>query len=303
MRHRITCPPGLCLPPLLVAAFCLAGSAAAEAQGALPSIALESGMPAGEVKLNNLTLRLEMAKEPEYGEDAPRLTLIEDGKPVASLFGASNGFGAPQGSARFVEMDNGNGAAEVFFTSYSGGAHCCTQAYVVTKLADGGWRSIDLGAFDGDGLHPDDIDGDGVAEVAAPDQRFLYAFDCYACSAAPQQIFALHQGTIRDVSREKRFARAQAAYLAQLTEWHRQAAGSDGFSPGFFAGYVAQSVIVGKAAQAWAEMLAAYDPKDDAGYEICPGEPFPGDCPNERIVTVPYPEALLSFLRDTGYGF
>ncbi|MBA5778342.1 hypothetical protein H2509_14530 [Stappia sp. F7233] len=302
MRHRLTRIFGLGLLPLILAFAVLADVAPLGAQGAMPSIALQSGLPAGEVALKGLTLRLEMAKEPEYGEDAPHLTLLQDGRPVVSLFGTPDGFGVPQGSARFIEMDASNDTPEIFFTSYSGGAHCCTQAYAVTKLADGRWQAVDLGAFDGDGLHPEDIDGDGLAEVAAPDQRFLYAFDCYACSAAPQQIFALHQGTIRDVSREARFAKAQAAWLAQLREWREQAA-DDAFSPGFFAGYVAQSALVGKGAQAWSEMLAAYDPKLDAGFEMCPGQPFPGDCPTNRMVTVGYPEALMSFLLDAGYGF
>src|SRR5690606_16355666 len=81
------------------------------------------------------------------GDPAPRLTVFERQRPVATAAGVSDGWGGPQGSAGFVEMDRGNNTPEVLFTSYSGGAHCCTQVIVATRLADAKWTMVDFGSW------------------------------------------------------------------------------------------------------------------------------------------------------------
>lgn len=289
------------LRPSLLLALLFSQPVHAEAIG--PQVSLDRNRTTATMDLAGVTVRLDMAIDPQGEEPAPRLTVLQRGKQVLIQFGTPDGFDTPQGTAIFAEMDKTNATPEVLFTSYSGGAHCCTQVYVATKGSKDRWHAVDFGDWDGDGIPFEDLNGDGVVEFAAPDQRFLYAFDCYACSAAPQRILTLARGKIEDVSNRPEFAKAQEAYLAQLKAWHESAEPGQEFSPGFFAGYIAQSALLGKGGQAWAEMMKAYDRKKDSGFEMCPGQPFPGECESEQMVSVGFPEALRSFLDATGYRF
>ncbi len=296
-------PPPLryAAPLALLIALLSVASARSEAIG--PQVSIDVKRPSATISHAGIGVRLEMAPDPESEEAAPRLTILERGKEALVQFGTPDGFDTPQGTAILVEMDKTNATPEVLFTSYSGGAHCCTKVFVATKGSSGRWQAIDFGDWDGDGIPIEDLDGDGVAEFAAPDQRFLYTFDCYACSAAPQRILTLKRGKIEDVSTQPGFAKAQEAYLAQLRAWHESAEPGQEFSPGFFAGYIAQSAMLGKGRQAWAEMLARYDKGKDSGFEMCRDQPFPGECETDEMVSVGFPEALRSFLDATGYRF
>ncbi|GEO86802.1 MULTISPECIES: hypothetical protein [Alphaproteobacteria] len=96
------------------------------------------------------------------------------------------------------------GEQGVVFTSFSGGAHCCTAvafAFASTEAV----KTIDLGVFDGFGIKPADLDGDGDVEFDLGDDRFLYAFSSYVESLPPVRIMALRDGEVRDVTREAAF--------------------------------------------------------------------------------------------------
>jgi hypothetical protein len=90
------------------------------------------------------------------------------------------------------------------FASYTGGAHCCTEA-VVAQASGGGVRQVSMGNFDGDGLRVSDLDRDSVFEIETVDQRFLYAFSGYAGSMPPPRILSLRNGEFADVTREARY--------------------------------------------------------------------------------------------------
>lgn len=64
------------------------------------------------------------------------------------------------------------GAEEVLVTSYSGGAHCCTELLLVSLTPEPRlrWRQ-ELG---NSGVDPVDLDGDGVAELIVGDDGFAY---------------------------------------------------------------------------------------------------------------------------------
>ena len=92
----------------------------------------------------------------------------------------------------------------VVFSSFSGGAHCCT-AVALAVPSDDAVKTIELGTFDGFGVAPADLDEDGNVEFDLKDDRFLYAFSSYAESVPPVKIMALRDGEAREVTREDAF--------------------------------------------------------------------------------------------------
>ena len=64
----------------------------------------------------------------------------------------------------------------------------------------GQWRVVDGGQWDGAEIIPEDVDGDGEAEIVHGDDRFLYKFSCYACAGAPKRVFKLVEGAFADVT-------------------------------------------------------------------------------------------------------
>lgn len=92
----------------------------------------------------------------------------------------------------------------VVFSSFSGGAHCCT-AVALAHASDDAVKTVELGTFDGFGVTPADLDEDGNVEFDLRDDRFLYAFSSYAESAPPVKIMGLRDGEARDVTREDAF--------------------------------------------------------------------------------------------------
>lgn len=123
----------------------------------------------------------------------------------------------PQGNSITVELEGTSGELGVFpfqeaqvpsiyFSAFSGGAHCCTSAVAIVSYG-GSSEQIKIGTFDGGGPSPQDIDGDGVFELYTVDQRHLNAFGPYATSLPPHQILTLsYQGDkFDDVTSQPKF--------------------------------------------------------------------------------------------------
>jgi hypothetical protein len=70
-------------------------------------------------------------------------------------------------TAGLVEMDPANDTLEVFFETYTGGAHCCAELRILTRSASGKWKTLEAGAFNGGGGLVDDLEGDGRYEMAS----------------------------------------------------------------------------------------------------------------------------------------
>ncbi|MCG8408874.1 MAG: hypothetical protein MI923_27020, partial [Phycisphaerales bacterium] len=199
--------------------------------------------------------------------------------------------------ARFLELDPTNPHPELVLTTFSGGAHCCTEIQVATSKPDGSWTTVDLGSWNGSEADFADADGSGSLELVEPDNDFLYAFDCYACSVAPLKILSLRGGQSSDVSRDLSFQDYQRRYLLDMER--RTGDRSGGFSPGFWTGWVAQKALLGEGSEAFRQMLSAYDPMRDEGYMRCPdGGP---DCPVQEEVFQSFPTALKKFLDFRNY--
>jgi len=227
----------------------------------------------------------------------PVVTIMVDGRDVASMEGEDVGFADQPVSIQIAEMDPGNPHPEVVVSFYTGGAHCCSNTKVVTASPDGAvWSTIDVGEFDGSPLLATDLDGDGRYQIAARDNAFLYAFACYACSETPLQVIGVENGEVKNVTEEPRFKRAHEGWLKSIIENV-----SDDDVNGFLAGYVGEKILLGEGKQAWGTMLAYYDKESDWGLENCT-KPLDenGECPGE-MVTLTFPEALEHMLKENGY--
>ena len=287
------------VPSLVLAVLLLAAVPRAVAATDARTIELDEGRPTAELQADGFTVRLGMEKRDFDGweTEAPVLRIRQGGGTALEVVGEPSGFAFPQGSASLLELDPGNAAPEVVFTSYTGGAHCCTAVTVVRQTADGSFEAIDVGSYDGDGARPDDVDGDGVYELIMVDNDFLYAFDCYACSAAPLVILAIEDGKIVDVSAEPRFRDRHRAWLKQIEKVQAEGGGTP--SPGWWAGWVAAKSRVGEGAEAWRIFTSDFDTAADEGVSVCTVDAE--ECPDDAWKTVPFPQALEDFLRRQGY--
>lgn len=229
----------------------------------------------------------------------PVVSVSVDGKQVIRSEGSESFPDNPVFLVQIAEMDASNPYPEVVFSTYTGGAHCCSDTRVLASSKDGKtWREIPVGPFDGGPLEVSDLDGDGRFELATRDNAFLYTFGCYACSTAPLLILALEEGKLRNVSAKPSFRANQLKSLKHIIEWADE--GTD--RNGFLAGYVGQKILLGEGAPAWQLMLKYYDRKSDWGLESCSVEPAKdGECPKEKVVKLTYPEALERFLEDNDY--
>ncbi|GGH19388.1 hypothetical protein GCM10007036_22250 [Alsobacter metallidurans] len=203
-------------------------------------------------------------------------------------------------AAKLVTLDRSSPRPQVVFSYFWGGAHCCTVTKILSQAADGRWRSIDAPTLDGDGFAFEDLDGDGAAEMIGVDNSFLYAFDSYAGSFAPDMIHRLDNGVLRDVTTDPRFR----DHLRSDLRWMERRAGENPElwrSNGFLAGWVAAKARLGEHEEAWSRMLGSYDRASDFGPQECvTGEPV-AKCPAESLRRIPFPIALRDHLVKAGY--
>ncbi len=165
----------------------------------------------------------------------------------------------------------------VLFQSWTGGAHCCERVIAVMPSGNR-FVKVDLGKWDGDPIDwPTDLSGDGVVDFPLRDQRFLYAFDCYACSWAPIKVMTIRNYRAVDVSTLAAFRPLYAADLPKA----REACLDETKNPineGYCAGYLATAARLGRFDRAWAEMMKTSTAKTDD-----------------------FPASVRDFLRKQGY--
>jgi hypothetical protein len=192
----------------------------------------------------------------------------------------------------FLKDLDKSGTPEVIVETFSGGAHCCTSAFIYTKR-QGKFQVVETGPKDGGGVGYQDLDGDGTIELISKDQSFYYAFSAYAFSFPPSQIFSLKDGKLVDTTRNyPRYLRAELqrmfAAIERLTR-------EDGQINGVLAGYVAQKALLGEFDQGWQFMLARYDRKSDWGLVTY-------DQQGKEVSRYrDFPTALRAHLRRYGY--
>lgn len=290
----------LALAATLHAAPALAQADDEEERPAFPTAEFADGAKEAAISDSGITATIRMERRPKVDPDldVPVLTVEAGGRKVLEYVGVASGMDVPAASASIAEIDPGNKSREVYFSSYSGGAHCCSQV-TIAEETPAGWVAIEVGSFDGDGDYLEDLDNDGVAEIVTVDNAFLYAFDCYACSAAPLVIHTIRDGKLVDSTTEPRFAKNHRDWLKQLeddadpeTRWT---------SPGFLAGWVAESSRAGSGKAAFQDLLAHWDLTKDQGEETCLTGADLDACPAKDRKVLKFPDRLKLFLDQHGY--
>jgi hypothetical protein len=222
---------------------------------------------------------------------------------VAGQTAFSFTFGDPSDSTKAATatvawLDKSADYPQVIVTRYTSGAHCCTKTWIATKpKTSADWVLLEVSELDGDGYRLRDLDNDGVFELAAPDNAFLYAFDSYANSYAPTVYTRLSGMEIVDASNAPAASHALRQDLAAM-EFNARIDPSNWNRSGFLAAWVAAKMRLGEGDDAWSTMLENFD--RDASYAIdeCGG----ADCPVTAQTALTFPEALSKFLEQAGYG-
>ncbi|MEL6919827.1 MAG: hypothetical protein AAFO77_02225 [Pseudomonadota bacterium] len=198
---------------------------------------------------------------------------------------------------RLVEMDASNDRPEVFLSSWSGGAHCCNEIAVFTK-GDDGWAELPFGSFDArtDPGQLVDADYDGISELIAVDDRFLYEFASYAGSAAPIRIIGIREGRKADVTREPQFEDRVTRSLDDMG-----AAPDVGEARNsWLASYAAHLLLLGED-DPLDFAIGTHDASVDWGMTRCTVEITQGSCPDGKSENIGFEAALTQFLTETGY--
>lgn len=131
------------------------------------------------------------------GTGTTYLRISEGSKQIGILKAEGTAEG---GSGEIGTFNFSGGEPSIVFTSFTGGAHCCTESWI-GKVSGSIIHPVSIGTHDGDGPSFEDIDGDGDFEIITSDQRFLYAFGPYASSMPPVIISRLIGDELRVVTR------------------------------------------------------------------------------------------------------
>jgi hypothetical protein len=155
----------------------------------------------------------------------------------------------PEESMVKVADLDGDGEPEVLVDTFSGGAHCCLTARVLTW--DGtGYQPSDV-AWHDVGYALRDADGDGRPELVGSDPRFAGMFTAFAASAFPPQVLQFTMGVRADVTR--RFPALVRADAKDRLRWLRRAGKRDDVR-GVLAAYVADQYLLGRGSVGTAEV-------------------------------------------------
>jgi subtilisin-like proprotein convertase family protein len=150
-------------------------------------------------------------------------------------------------SVRIRDLDGGE--PEVLVDMYTGGAHCCSNLLVLRYDAAARTYRPTLLDFGNYGYRIVDLDHDGLPELSAFDERFLYTFTAYVFSAAPPRISQYRQGKLLDVTR--RFPgeiRNSAKVLAKTV--FKLPPETDVDARAYVAAYVADQYLLGRPEEA-----------------------------------------------------
>jgi hypothetical protein len=231
--------------PLLVA---LVGAFVGSGALAGPALANEAGSITHGAGAVSATLTWD---EAEYGIAKPRLSVVRDGArydlTIADIclegcIVVPDDKDDPTGTSAVKVADlDGDGEPEVLVDVFSGGAHCCLTARLLTFTGTG-YTPLDIGYGDV-GYALKDADGDGRPELVGYDPRFSTVFTAFAGSAFPPSVLQVDHGATVDVTRRyPKLIRADAA--ARLKDLRKAKRGDD--VRGILAAYVADEYLLNK---------------------------------------------------------
>ena len=271
------------------------------------SIELGDAKQSGEIVSGPIEVNAELLNEKTssgLATKTPVVSVSVNGQEVGRLVGAQ----APYASSvvQLADLDPSNKYPEVILSSFTGGAHCCTEIKALTSDASGNnWSEVKLGSYDGGPAPAEDPLDDGRFYITVADDRFLYKFTNYACSASPTRLLRLDGKSLKDVTLDQAFI-AYHSKAARSFEDSLPPAGDERYSSdcinGFLAGYVAAKALVGELQSGWQTMLRSYFRGSDWGLKEClSGYDGKGDCQGPETVYSSFPEALKALLLRSGY--
>lgn len=230
----------------------------------------------------------------------PQLLVIEDRKTVARIVINESPAEKPNAKLVALRLDPTSSSPQIVFSSYWGGAHCCTVTKILTKVG-ATWRVIDGETLDGDGGYGfEDLDGDGTYELLASDNSFLYRFSSYADSMAPLRISKLVDGKLTDASGDPKFQPRLRQDLHKIEHW-ASLNPEQWRSNGFLGGWVAAKAAVGQFNDAWTRMSGLYDRNADWPMTECAIPLVKGACPKGQERNLDFPTALRTHLAARNY--
>jgi hypothetical protein len=146
----------------------------------------------------------------------------------------------------------GDGEPEILLDLYTGGAHCCTVSLVERFDSVAATYQQTVHDWGDPGYRLRNLDGSGTPEFVTGDDRFAYAFACYACSALPIQIWRFEPSGFQNVTRQfPSLVRKDAtAVWNDYRRAHRR--GQD--VRGILSAWAADRALLGKAAGAFARL-------------------------------------------------
>jgi hypothetical protein len=241
------------------------------------------------------TITLDDIPDSDPDNPTPVLHVLTGTTEVLKAQGVSGEIDDPPPEASIAQMDAHNPLPEVYFVS-----GCCNTVIVAEQVGTI-WESIPIGDFGDSGATLEDLDGDGLAEIATVDINFINRFDCTACSAAPRVIYTVRDGQVVDLTTDTRFLGAHRAWLKELEDSIEPSAMWT--SPGFLAGWLGEKIRLGEGADAWQQINAHWDFKTDPGEEVCPNGDDPDTCDAKDRKVLKFPERLRLFLNANGYKF
>lgn len=194
------------------------------------------------------------------------------------------GFGNP---LHVVDLDR-DGEPEVLVDLYTGGAHCCFSTLFL-RFDGRRYRGL-MHVWGNVGYRLARLDADGP-ELVSADDRFAYEFASFAQSAFPVQIWRYERGSLLDVTGDYRYAVRNDAN--QLWNSYLRLRGQPQADVrGILAAWLADEYRLGRAAEGWKQIDAAYRR---------------GDVSAPRVDTLwpagrRYLSALRGFLVKSGYA-
>ena len=256
------------------------------------------------VKIQGHKLGTDRAYAKIEGNDANGTFSFDIGKdlPTEDMASVEDFSAIEYNKAAVVKLLTYSPSPQVVVTNYTGGAHCCTNTWILSRDADhAAWSKTKAETLDGDGYWYEDVDGDGALEMLSVDNRFLYAFDSYAGSVAPIKIAKFQNGRIEDVSDTAAMRGRLVQDLAGI-EFEGNKSSESWKENGFLAGWLASKIRLGDGDAAWKKVVANINLKSDFGPQECTSGQNVGDCPAEKLKTIPVLKALASFLKENGYA-
>lgn len=166
--------------------------------------------------------------------------------------------GAAARSSVAVSDLGGDGEPEVLLDLYTGGAHCCFYT-AFFRYANGEYvRRVH--SWGNEAYRLRDLGGDGRPELVTYDDRFNYAFSCFACSAVPVLVLRYEQGRL--VNATRRFPQLVRADAARIWRYYRSAVLRRSPPDGVLPAYLADQYLLGHGKAGWARVRKAVNRRD-----------------------------------------